>query len=507
MVHVRRVKTKSGATAVQIVWSNHGGHRQIEHVGSAHTVAELELLHAAAHQRITGDQPELDLGMATRNQCSLSIIGSRMGPLWTMLEHGYECLGFDRATSHDEVFKHLVFARIIEPTSKQDSLRVLDEAGIQHCSYRTLKRRLGIYSEHSWRESLSQACAERAQLKPSALVLYDVSTLYFETDEPDGFRESGFSKERKLEPQILIGLLTDANGFPIMVDAFEGNTAETKTMLPVIQSFMATHSLDGVTVVADSGMMSDTNLRALEAADLDYIIGGRLPEIPGMVTQWMTTHPGQDFPDGLTLSMPTWAGPGVNKIRRMTHWRYSHERARRSLHGIDQQIAKAKKAVRGEIPVKRNRYVTLTGAAKSLNTELETKNRTLAGWKAYKTSLDKDPDFVIGCYHQLWQVERSFRMSKHDLRARPIYAHTRDSIEAHLSIVFAALALSRWIEAHTGWTIKKIVKNLRRYRTIDINTGTQTITAEQPLPDDLRIITNKIRQAMGCTPDSGQLFS
>lgn len=497
MVHVREVKTGSGATAVQIVWSNHHGRRDIEHVGSAHTVAELELLHAGARQRILANQPELDLGLPVRAQSSVPITGSRMGPLWDVLEHGYDYLGFDKATGHDEVFKHVVLARIIEPTSKQDCLRVLDEAGVAHCSYRTLKRRLATYSAHSWRESLSQACAEHATLKPSTLVLYDVSTLYFETDAGDGFRESGFSKERRLEPQIIIGLLTDAEGFPLTVDAFEGNKAETKTMLPVIQSFMATHSLDGVTVVADSGMMSDQNLRALEAAGLDYIIGGRLPDIPYQVLEWMRTHPGLEFPDGLTLSMPTWAGPGETKTRRMTYWRYSHERARRSLHGIDQQITKAKKAIRGEVPVKRNRYVTLTDVHKSLNTELEAKNRTLAGWKTYRTSLDTGPDFVIGCYHQLWQVEKSFRMSKHDLRARPIYAHTRDSIEAHLTIVFAALALSRWIEATTGWTIKKIVKSLRRYRIIEINTGTQTITAEQPLPDDLRTIVTQIHQAIG----------
>jgi hypothetical protein len=88
------------------------------------------------------------------------------------------------------------------------------------------------------------------------LVLYDVSTLYFETDTGDGFREPGFSKERRLEPQITIGLLTDAAGFPLMVNAFEGNTAETTAMLPTIQAFMKAHQLADVTVVADAGMVS-----------------------------------------------------------------------------------------------------------------------------------------------------------------------------------------------------------------------------------------------------------
>ena len=87
-------------------------------------------------------------------------------------------------------------------------------------------------------------------------MLYDVTTLYFETDTGDGFREPGFSKERRLEPQITIGLLTDAAGFPLMVEAFEGNRAETTTMLPTIRAFMAAHQLADVTVVADAGMIS-----------------------------------------------------------------------------------------------------------------------------------------------------------------------------------------------------------------------------------------------------------
>jgi hypothetical protein len=96
------------------------------------------------------------------------------------------------------------------------------------------------------------------------------------------------------------------------------------------------------------------------------------------------------------------------------------------------------------------------------------------------------PEFVIGSYHQLFQIEKSFRMSKSDLQARPVYHRKRDAIEAHLTIVLAALAVSRWIEARTGWSIRKIVKTARRYRTIEIQAGRQTLTAADPLPDDLR---------------------
>ena len=144
--------------------------------------------------------------------------------------------------------------------------------------------------------------------------------------------------------------------------------------------------------------------------------------------------------------------------------------------------------------MKRNRFVTLTGGTKTINRDLEAKVRALAGWKSYVTNLEATPEFVIGAYHQLWHVEHSFRMSKHDLKARPVYARTRESIDAHLAIVFAALAISHWIETRTGWTIKKFVRTFRRYRQVTLNTGTQTITAEQPLPDEERTILAKLGQ-------------
>jgi hypothetical protein len=137
----------------------------------------------------------------------------------------------------DNVFRDLVLARIIEPTSKIDAERVLSEVGAAPASYATVKRRLRGYGQPRWRQALAAASAAHAGLGPASLVLFDVSTLYFEADAGDGFREPGFSKERRLEPQITLGLLTDAAGFPLTVQAFEGNKAETATMLPVINAF------------------------------------------------------------------------------------------------------------------------------------------------------------------------------------------------------------------------------------------------------------------------------
>jgi hypothetical protein len=138
-----------------------------------------------------------------------------MGCLLDALEHAWRKLGFDPATAGDEVFRQLVLARIIEPVSKLDSARVLEEAGVPPVPYRTSTRRLRVFAQDSWRHQISAACAAHARLGPASLVLHDVSTLYFETDAGGGFRQSGFSKERRLEPQITIGLLTDQAGFPL----------------------------------------------------------------------------------------------------------------------------------------------------------------------------------------------------------------------------------------------------------------------------------------------------
>jgi DDE family transposase len=503
VAYVRTVKTASGATAVQIVWSSRRGSRDIEHVGSAHGEAELEALVAAARQRVAGGQGEFDLGLGSAETLSgtLEIVGSRAEHLWDGLNRAYQVLGLDDAAGGDDVFRDLVLARIIEPTSKADSLRVLTETGIETVSYRTLTRRLPDYAKDVFRQGLSAACAAHAGLGPASLVLYDVSTLYFETDAGDGFREPGFSKERRLEPQITIGLLTDATGFPLMVSAFEGNKAETTTMLPVINAFKTAHGLTDVTVVADAGMISEANQTAIATAGLTFILGTKISHMPYAVAEWRRTHPGQEIPDGQVFTQP-WLATASEKTRgipdRVIYYQYRADRARRTLRGIDEQVAKAQRAVDGTAPVKRNRFIKLSGATKTVDRALEAKTRALAGIKGYTTNLTTaSPEFVIDSYRQLWHVEHSFRMSKHDLAARPIYHHKRESIEAHLNVVFAALAVSHWIEHRTGWTIRKFVHTTRRYRTVTIRAGNQILTAADPLPADLSEVLDKIHTPSG----------
>jgi len=460
----------------------------MDHIGSAHTPEDVEVLKAVARQRmIAAGQDELDFGDGRPRRRALPIRRSRAEHLWNALSVGFERLGFDTASGGDEVFKQLVLGRLIEPAGKLETLRVLEEIGVRPCGYATVKRRLAVYAEPAWRQQIASACAAHVGLGPATLVLYDVSTLYFETDVGDGFREPGYSKQRRLEPQITIGLLTDARGFPLMVEAFEGNKAETTTIIPSLQAFQAAHALPEITVVADAGMLSDGNLRALSGAGLRFIVGQKIPEVPYIVREWLKTHSGQQPPDGLTLTQPWSRGPAGAAVTETIYYQYRADRARRTLRGISEQVSKAERVVAGKIPVKRNRFITLTGARKSVNRDLEAKAKALAGWKGYITNLaDPRPEYVIGAYHQLWQIEKSFRMSKSDLKARPIYHHLKDSIEAHLTIVFAALAVARWLEATTKVSLKTLVKTLRRYRTIDIQAGDAIVTAEDPIPDNIQ---------------------
>jgi hypothetical protein len=493
VAYIRTVRTASNATAVQIVHSSRKGSRDIEHIGSAHTAEDVEVLKAVARQRLHANQDSLDFGDGRPSGAALPILSTRSQHLWDALQVGYRVLGFDGACDHDEVFQALVLARAVEPTSKLEAIRVLEEIGIAAPSYPTINRRLPSFATQQWRQRLAAACAAHVELGPATLVIYDVTTLYFEIDEGDGFREPGFSKERRLEPQITVGLLTDARGFPLMINAFEGNTAETKTILPVIAAFAAAHQIPEVIVVADAGMLSEANLAELEDAGLRFIVGARIPDIPYQVAAWRRAHPDEPIPDGQVFTQPWVMGTKTDPRRRTIFYQYRADRARRALRGIDQQIIKAEKAVAGQTPVKRNRFVQLTGGAKSVNRHLEAKARAMAGLKGYVTNLQAPtPEFVMAAYHQLWQIEKSFRMSKTDLRARPIFHHKRESIEAHLTIVFAALAVTRWLERQTGWSIKKLITALRRYHTIDIQAGHQIVTAENPLPDDIRAVLDRL---------------
>ena len=176
MAYVRTVKTASGATAVQIVHSNRRGAREIEHIGSAHSPGEVEVLKTVAQQRLHANQDSFDFDDGQLDAAEAPIVASQARQLWETLTTAYQVLGLEQACP-DGVFHQLVLARVIEPTSKLDSIRVLEELGIAAASYPTIKRRLPVYATDQWRQQLAAACADHVGLGPATLVLYDVTNL------------------------------------------------------------------------------------------------------------------------------------------------------------------------------------------------------------------------------------------------------------------------------------------------------------------------------------------
>ncbi len=238
---LRKVKTSSGATAVQIVEKRSGKRTILEHLGSAHTDAEVAVLMRIGQARLHQGQEELDLGLDQAGAPVVAdavVLDSRSEVLTDVITAGWARLGFD--VINDEAFFHLVLARLVEPTSKLDSIRVIDELGLAPKHRNTYTSALRRSLAADYRSTISQACFDHVHERSGgdvSLLLYDVTTLYFEAEDEDSLRKVGFSKERRIDPQIVVGLLVDRLGFPLEISCFEGSQAETQTLIPVVKGF------------------------------------------------------------------------------------------------------------------------------------------------------------------------------------------------------------------------------------------------------------------------------
>jgi hypothetical protein len=531
---VRKVRTASGAVAVQVVTRRGRVVEQVEHVGSAHTDAELALLLGAAKELLAPGQEALDLGAlpvtparvedvadwtsppvppAQELDLRLSPVGSVGGRpasvagggrvvatsallLWEILGNAYGRLGFDILT--DEGFRAMVLARIVEPTSKADVVRVLDELGAPPVSLRTLFRSLALTQKQDYRGRLATACRAHSARSTGtvALVLYDVTTLHFECPDEDELRKVGMSKEHRVDPQVQVGLLVDRDGFPLEINLFEGNKAETSTIVPVLTAFKDRHHIDDLVVVADAGMLSAANLNAIEDAGFSFIVGSRMTKAPYDLAEHFERH-GNHFTEGQVLESTRAMGTGTAARTRRVIYQWKFKRNKHDDKAINAMIERAEKIADGRTPLKKARFLKVTGATKELDQATIDRARQLAGLKGYVTNLPittVDGQAVIDAYHDLWRVEQSFRMAKSDLRARPVFHHQRDAIEAHLTIVFAALAISRYLQEATGISIKKIVQTLRTARSATIEINGQRLTLDPELSSIARDLIHRIEK-------------
>jgi hypothetical protein len=526
-VFVRKVRTASGAVAVQVMRKSGRRDELVEHVGSAHTDAELGVLLERARRLVTGDQEAFEFEVPARTERVGDVADWRTGTLTlapgvpkgatappgrTAATHSrllydvigavYDWVGFD--VVDDAVFRDLVIARIVEPTSKVDSLRVLADLGAGTVSYKTIQRNLAKVNTGKYRDLIAAKCfthaADRGGL---SLLLYDVTTLYFEAENEDDLRKIGYSKERRVDPQIVVGLLVDRTGFPLEIGCFEGNAAETTTLVPIITAFQSRHGLTNTAMVvaADAGMLSAANLAALDEAELGFIVGSRMTKAPGDLESHFHWN-GDVFTDGQIIDTvtPRHGNTTVNDTNKRAEpiwnpedhpgawraiWAYSAKRARRDQKTLHAQEARAKAVVSGERKAKATRFVKTHAGQRTLDEASLARAQSLVGLKGYVTNLDNTVMTaieIIANYHDLWHVERSFRMSKTDLQARPMFHRTRDAIEAHLTIVFTALAVAHCMQERSSLAIANIIKQLRPLRsaTITINGATQTFPPEIP---------------------------
>jgi hypothetical protein len=528
VAYVRKVRTASGAIAVQVARKDRGRVVILAHVGSAHTDAELGILLDEARAIVTGEQESLAIEVPVRptrvddvpDWRTSTLIpapavraGAPVGSGRTAATHSrllydvlgavYDWLGFDAVA--DPVFRDLVIARIVEPTSKLDSLRVLADLGAEVLSYKTIDRHARKVTAKGYRDVIAGKCFAYARdCGALSLVLYDVTTLYFEAESEDDLRKVGYSKERRVDPQIVVGLLVDRTGFPLEVGCYEGNTAETTTIVPIITSFRERHHLGADTpmvVAADAGMLSTSNLKALDELGLSFIVGSRATKAPADLESHFHWH-GDVFTDGQIIDTvtPRHGNTKVNNAKLRAEpiwnptdqpgawravWAYSAKRARRDQKTLAAQEARARAIVGGEKPAKSARFVKVHNNDRAVDEASLARAQSLVGLKGYVTNVAAEvmpAAEVIAKYHELWNVEKSFRMSKTDLAARPMFNRVREAIEAHLTIVFTALAVSHAIQTRTGLSIAKTVKQLRPLRsaTITINGATQTFPPEIP---------------------------
>jgi len=535
---IRRVRTASGATAVQIAEYDGGRRKIVAHVGSAHTEAELGILLERAREMLADPaQGAFDLGIepvtprarlvapeaspalfdaGPRSETPVAarparVVSTDSRLLFQALDGIYAALGF--GALGDDVFRDLVLARVVEPTSVLDTGRVLADLGRKAASDKTMRRTLARCAGRGYRDKIAELCFAHVLASGDiSLVLYDVTTLYFEAEHEDALRKVGYSKERRVDPQVVVGLLVDRHGFPLEIGCYEGDKAEKHTILPVIRQFQARHGLEAMVVVADAGMLSAANLDDLDDAGLGFIVGSRVTKAPVDLESHFRWH-GDAFTDGQVIDTVT-PKTGKNKDNdpalraepawdRKEHpkswravWAFSAKRFARDNRTLTAQENRARDVISGAKAARTPRFVKNAGGTPALDEKALARARKLAGLKGYVTNLPvsvMSPAEVISRYHDLWHVEQSFRMSKTDLAARPMFVRKRDAIEAHLTIVFTALAIARETQDRTGLAIRNVIRQLRPLRsaTIAVNGAIQSFPPaispdQQKILDDLK---------------------
>ena len=448
---IRKNRNRSGSISIQIAYKDYRSNKIIKTVGIARTKREEELLILIARteiERIQGmqnlfiehDDLVVDSFVESIANDHLQIVGSEL-----VLGKIYEKIGFPDDGSCN-YFKNLVLCRLVYPGSKLKTVEYFE----QH-----LNLNVSVYSIYRFMDELNSGLKQVVEkisfnhtkkiLKGNVgVVFYDLTTLYFEASEEDDYRITGFSKDGKhQQPQIMIGLLVSSGGYPIGYQIFEGNTSETKTLIPVLESFQKKFDLDKPVVIADAALLSQKNIEALKNENYEYILGGRLKnECANIKNKILNLKIEEGKPRELKTS---------NGRLVITH---SSKRAYNDKKNRDKGLKRLEKKVQsGKLSKQHinnrgyNKYLKLTGKVNiSIDYEKYNADSVWDGLKGYVTNTQLSRNKIIENYSQLWHVEKAFRISKTDLRIRPIYHRLKNRIESHICICFSAYAVYKELE-------------------------------------------------------------
>jgi transposase len=364
-VFVRQKKNKTGTISVQIIDKSSGKYKVVKTIGSS---ADMVLIsdYVVQGKQYIGKltrQNSFDFSLGDdshfyntvyENIESMQLLGPEL-----VLGKIFDQIGFNQIK--DELFRHLVIARLVYPVSKLKTLDYLlkykGSVYEKDQVYRYLDK---LYKEQiALVQQISYVHTVKVLKTDISIVFYDVTTLYFEAEDEDDLRKTGFSKDGKhQQPQIVLGLLVSAGGYPLDYEIFEGNTFEGRTMLPVIEAFKKKHQLQQLIIVADAGLMSNKNIEQLIEGGYEFIIGARIKNETQQLQQQILL---QSLKDGESLSFNK-----TDNIRLIIS--YSANRAGNDEHNRKRGLSKLEKALqKGKLTKQHinnkgyNKYLKLTG--------------------------------------------------------------------------------------------------------------------------------------------------
>jgi len=448
---VRKKKNKSGTISIQIINKNRGKYKVLKTIGCANTNREEELMTLLAKtemEKISGNQSlfvEYD-DLVVENFVN-SIANDHLQIIGTELILGkiYDKIGYLKDVGLD-YFRNLVLCRLVYPGSKLKTVKYFKRHLNIDVSVYTIYRFLDELNS-KLKTSIEQVTFEYTKklLRGKVgVVFYDMTTLYFEASEEDDYRVPGFNKDGKhQQPQIMIGLLVSNHGYPIGYQIFEGNTSETKTLIPVLELFQEKFSINKPIIIADAALLSEKNLQALQDNKYQYIIGARIKNETNVIKQKI-----------LELNVVENKPKELKCKNGRLILSYSPKRAYKDNKNRQKGLKRLEKRLKSGKLTKEhinnrgyNKYLKLTGEINiAIDYNEYDNDRVWDGLKGYVTNTNLTRKQIIGNYSQLWQIEKAFRISKTDLRIRPVYHRLKERIEAHICICFTAYAIYKELE-------------------------------------------------------------